>query len=245
MAAFDWSQYQSGPGMPFATPRPPSGPPEDDAEAKRRAALAQNGVDARNFANQGEAGYGAMTAAATAARDYLKRLASGQESVSAEQLRQGTQQNMSAQRSMAAGAAPQNAAMAARTAAIQSARLSSGMAGQQALAGIQERQAAQQALANMILQQRGQDIQVGLGSRQNAINANSQGTVGAPPPTFADKALGVLSGAIPLAFGMPRTPQQPQQPASPPSGLVHENPYAASTPPSPNPYDNLGGKNWY
>lgn len=142
------------------------GPSKDQAqlrEDQRKQADASNA-----FAGVGEQGYGAMTQESQQARDYLRRLASGQDSVSAEQLRQGMQQNVAAQRSMAASAAPQNAAMAARTAAIQAGRQGAGLAGQQAVAGLQERQAAQQALANMIMQQRGQDLQAALGSRQNA-----------------------------------------------------------------------------
>lgn len=61
--------------------------------------------------------------------------------------------------------------MAARTAMMNNARLGAGMSGAASLAGIQERNAAQQALNQSILQQRGQDSQVALGSRQNAVNA--------------------------------------------------------------------------
>ena len=43
---------------------------------------------------------------------YMQRIARGEESVSAEQLRQGLQQNISAQQSMAAGAAPRGYAQA-------------------------------------------------------------------------------------------------------------------------------------
>lgn len=120
-------------------------------------------------ADQADARSQALGAEAQARRDYLRRIASGQDSVSSEQLRQGLQQNVAAQRSMAASAPPSQSGMAARTAAIQSARLGSGMAGQQAVAGLQERQAAERSLADMILQQRGQEVQTMLGSRQQAI----------------------------------------------------------------------------
>ncbi len=123
---------------------------------------------ASKFAGQGEEGFGKLGAEATAQRDYLRRIAGGQDSVSAEQLRQGLMQNQAAQRSMAAGAAPGNAAMAARTAAMQSARLGSGLAGSQAVAGLQERQQANNALAELIMQQRQQELNAALGSRQNA-----------------------------------------------------------------------------
>lgn len=92
---------------------------------------------------------------------YMQRIARGEESVSAEQLRQGLQQNISAQQSMAAGAAPRNSAMAGLMASRNAMNLGAGMAGQQAMAGIQERQAAQNALSQMLLQQRGQAVQAG------------------------------------------------------------------------------------
>ena len=129
----------------------------------------QSGAAGR-FATQGEQGYGQMTGELDADREYLRRLRSGQNSVSAEQLRQGLQQNLAGQMSMAAGARPGMAPMAARTAAMQAARLGGGLAGQQALAGIAERNAAAAQLNQMNLQQRGQDMQVALGSRQNALN---------------------------------------------------------------------------
>lgn len=70
---------------------------------------------------------------------------------------------------MAASASPQNQAMAARTAAMQMGRQGMGMSGQAAMAGLQERNQAQQQLGSMILGQRGQDAQVATGSRGNAI----------------------------------------------------------------------------
>lgn len=152
------------------------GSKEQDAANKARQDAAFGNLNNQGgmssvFADQGQQGYGAMTEEAKQARDYLRQLASGQNSVSAEQLRQGNQQAMSAQRSMAASASPQNSAMAARTAAQNMGRINMGLAGQQAVAGLAERNAAQQGLANMIMQQRGQDLQAALGSRQNAIGA--------------------------------------------------------------------------
>lgn len=141
------------------------------SNASLSAARGQQAGSASNFAGVGEQGYGAMTAEAQQARDYLRGLASGQNSLSSEQLRQGLQQNLATQRSMAASASPQNSAMAARTAANNMGRANAGMSGQAATAGIQERNAAQQALNQMIMQQRQQDATVAMGSRQNAINA--------------------------------------------------------------------------
>ncbi len=170
------------------------GPSTD--QARQRELAQQQAEAANNFANFGQDSYGALTTEAAQAREGLRRLASGQDSLSAEQLRQGLQQNVAAQRSMAAGAAPQNQAMAARTAAMQAGRLGQGMAGQQALAGIQERQAAQQGLSNMILGQRGQDANVALGSRQNANAA-----LGAykPDPSTMEKLAGV-AGPLAMLF---------------------------------------------
>lgn len=74
--------------------------------------------------------------------DRYGRIAAGQDSISAEQLRQGLQQNQAAQMSMAAGARPGNAAMAARTAAMNMSRQGMGMSGQAAMAGLQERRDA-------------------------------------------------------------------------------------------------------
>jgi hypothetical protein len=153
----------------------------DQARAGLNAAAGSAGM----FASQGQQGYHSGTQQLQGtygqignAMNYLQGQMQGQNSVSAEQLRQGLQQNLSAQRSMAASASPQNSAMAARTAAIQSGRLGAGMSGQAALAGIQERNSAAQnygqlgsALGQLQLGQRGQDVNVALGSRGQQIGA--------------------------------------------------------------------------
>ncbi len=140
-----------------------------------RANLDETGLASNQFAEYNQGGVQQLGGEASAQRDYLRRLASGQDSVSAEQLRQGLGQNLSAQQSYAAGASPQNAAMAARTGAMQMGRMGSGLSGQQALAGLQERQNANQQLTNAILQQRGQDMQGALGARQTAVGAYGGG----------------------------------------------------------------------
>lgn len=137
----------------------------------RYSNLNTQGGAASNFAEQGQVGFGALGQESADLRAQLGRYASGQDSQSAEQLRQGLQQNLAGMRSMAASAAPQNAAMAARTAMMTGGRQASGMAGQQALAGIAERQAATESLGNMIGQQRGMELQAALGSRGQAIDA--------------------------------------------------------------------------
>lgn len=101
----------------------------------------------------------------------LQAIQSGRNSVSAEQLRQGLQQNVAAQQSMAAGAAPQNQVMAARTAMMQAGRLGAGLAGQQAVAGLQERQQASQLAAQLAEQMRQQSLQATLGGQGGALNA--------------------------------------------------------------------------
>lgn len=144
---------------------------ESDSSKQKRNDLNETGLASNQFAEYSQGGVQQLGAEAAAQRAYLGQLASGQHSVSAEQLRQGLQQNIAGQRSMAASAAPANQAMAARTAAIQMGRQGAGLAGQQAVAGLQERQQAQQALAQMIMQQRQQDMQGALGSRQTAVSA--------------------------------------------------------------------------
>jgi hypothetical protein len=168
---------------------------ESQSAQEKRANLNAQGAAASNFAGVGEQGYGAMTAEAQASRDYLRQLASGQHSVAGEQLRQGLQQNLSTQRSMAASASPQNQAMAARTAAMNMGRLGAGMSGAAAVAGLQERQQAQKALNDAILGARGQDMNVALGSRGNAISG--YGGV-APDKSWLEK----YGGAVAAGFGM-------------------------------------------
>jgi len=142
----------------------------DPAEMERRR-KALEAMRAGHFANVGEADFSRMTEESQAVRDYLRQVASGEHSVSGEQLRQGLQQNQAQQQSMAAGASSSNAPMMARNAAMNMGRASSGMAGQAAIAGLQERQNAQQALSQMLLGQRGQDVQVGLGARGLTLDA--------------------------------------------------------------------------
>jgi hypothetical protein len=144
---------------------------EDETAAEQRSNLNNQGGAASNFADYGQSNYGALTDEASRQRDQFRRLASGQDSLSSEQLRQGLSQNMATQRSMAASASPANAPMASLMAAQNMGRMGAGMSGQAALAGIQERAAANKALSDMILQQRQQDANVALGSRQNATAA--------------------------------------------------------------------------
>jgi hypothetical protein len=182
-----------------------TGDPGADAEKARKAQLYQQAGAAGGFADQAQGSYQALGNDAAGQRAYLARLASGQDSVSAEQLRQGVQRNQAVQQSIAAGASPQNTAGAARTAAIQSARIGSGMAGQAALAGLQERQQAHQALTNSILTQRGQDMSATLGSRQAAIGGYGAGQAGAPEKSFLERiGPAIQGGASAYAASDPR-----------------------------------------
>lgn len=179
-----------------------------DPNNPNRAAL-QSQIDQSNQLAQGARGFGDTAAQnyngvdtnnLNQSRQYLQDLATGKNSVSALQLQQGLQSNLAAQRSMAAGAAPQNSAAAARNAANNAARLGYGYSGQQALAGLQERNQAQQQLSGLDLSRRGQDLQ-GFGAGYGAANqayANSMsgyGTMlGNPQKTTGDILPGIVSG---------------------------------------------------
>ena len=183
--------YRSGSGLT----QPASGEPKSFASQQAYAdwLLQQQGAQARgqqcrpmayddySLKGQGRAGaddarqawldYQAAMGAGNLQLGRLKSQMLGDYSVSAEQLRQGLQQNVAAQQAMAAGAAPRNQAMAARTAMLQSGRLGAGLAGQQATAGLQERQqAAQQyqALLNAMMASSGATYGTATG---NAIRA--------------------------------------------------------------------------
>lgn len=125
----------------------------------------------------------------------LQAQAQGKNSISALQLQQAQRANLAQQRSMAAGAAPGNAAMAARQAANNMARLGYGLSGQQAIAGLAERNQAQQAYANMLGQARGQDLQGALGAYGTQVQAYGGGAnAQANAPTLGGSILGGIEG---------------------------------------------------
>lgn len=108
-------------------------------------------------------------------RGYQNDLASrlmgqvnGQDSMANLALRQSTDQNIAQQRSMAAGAAPGNSAMAQRMAMQNIGNINQGFGSQAAMLGIQERNAAANSLAGLSGQARGQDLQ------NNQFNAGAQ-----------------------------------------------------------------------
>lgn len=145
----------------------------EEAKQAARAGLQGQADASGQFAGLGEKDYLAQGKNLNTLQDMLSGLASGKDSFSAEQLRQGLGSQLSMQSSLAAGAAPQNQAMAARNASMNMGRITSGMAGNTALAGIAERQAAQQALGGILGQRMGLGAQVGLGGRQNAMGGYS------------------------------------------------------------------------
>lgn len=98
--------------------------------------------------------------------DHLRGQMSGQNSLSVEQLRQDSGRNIAMQQALAASAGPQNAAMAQRMASQNAGRINQGMAGQAAMAGIAERNAAAQALGGLAGQARGQDMSQQFGAQQ-------------------------------------------------------------------------------
>lgn len=166
---------------------------ESDSSKQKRNDLDYQGQEASGFANEGQDAYTGMRAEGAGIRDMLRKQATGETSLSAEQLRQGLQQQVAQQRSLAAGAAPGNAAMAARQAAMNTARLGYGMSGQAALAGIQEREAGARALSDAYNQQRALELQQALGSRQNATQAYGGIT---PDKSFLDKWGNAIIGGI-------------------------------------------------
>lgn len=144
--------------------------------------------------------------------DYLRRIARGQESVSAMQLRDALARTNAQQASMAAAAAPRDSTMAALMASRNAMQASSGLAGQQAIAGIQERQAAQSQLVDALLRQRQQDI----------------GGGGPTTPTWLERWGPAIQSGLTiygLQNGKSAPQQQPQRPAPPPGYNPNVNPW--------------------
>lgn len=181
-----------------------TGDPGADDERKRKELLYQQAQRSGSFADRNERGFGALGARGAGALDDLQGIAQGRNSYSAEQLRQGLQQGLAAQQSMAAGASPRNAAGAARTAAIQMGRLGAGLAGQQSLAGIQERQQAQMAYANLLQGLRGQDLQGVLGARGTAMGGYGAQNAGAPEKSWLEKYGPAIQSGAAIAASDPK-----------------------------------------
>lgn len=166
------------------------------SDATRQNLLAQQGALAGKFADQSQQGYNAYGAQGQQALNGLQAIANGQNSVSALQLQQAMQSNLAQQRSLAAGASPQNSAMAARTAAIQMGRSNAGLAGQQAVAGLQERNQAQGQYGSLLQGLRGQDLSAALQSRQNAMSGYGAGMTGNPQKSWIETYGPAIAGGI-------------------------------------------------
>jgi len=145
-----------------------------DPAADTRQQLTGTAGQAGAFATGAQQGFNQYGQQGQAALDYLRGQMMGQNSVSAEQLRQGLMQQMAQQRAMAASASPQDAAMAAQNAMMNSARLGYGMSGQAATAGLQERNQAAQNYAALLQGLRGQNLQGVLGGYGTATQGYGQ-----------------------------------------------------------------------
>lgn len=174
--------------------------PGADAERARRAQLYGQAATSGQFADRNEAGFAQLGAQGRGALAGLQRQAQGKDSVSAQQLRQGLEQMYAQQLSQAAGASPQNAAGAARTAAIQMGRAGQGMAGQQAIAGLQERQQAQQAYANLLQGLRQQELNAALGGRQTAVTGYGAANAGEREKSNMEKYGPAIAGGLGALF---------------------------------------------
>lgn len=174
-----------------------SGDPGTDAENARKQQLYQQAQAAGQFAGAQQNQFRTLQGQQADTIARLKGLASGQNSVSAEQLRQAAAQNQAQQLSIAAGAGgTPNAAAAARTAAIQAGRIGAGLAGQQAIAGIQERNAAANALTNALGTYGGQALSAAQSARGQALQGYGAAEAGAPEKSWIEKyGPAILGGA--------------------------------------------------
>ncbi len=165
----------------------------------KQANLNSVGANAQQFAGSNQAGFNGLGSQGNQSLAQLQAIANGQNSVSAMQLQQAQQAAMAQQRSLAAGASPANSAMAARNAANNLNTANYGLAGQQAVAGLAERNQAQTQYANLLGTLRGQDLQGALGSNQTAVGAYSGGLNGVADPTIAQQWAPIVSGIATIA----------------------------------------------
>lgn len=161
-----------------------SGAPTTDSPAADRNNFQLAGADARgDFLRGGAqnaqnriapqaagalAGDSAFAGDQRALVDRLRGQMNGQDSLAQLQLRDATDSNIAQQRSQAASASPGNAAMAQRLAMQNTGRINQGFGSQAAQLGIQERNAAANALGAVAQGARGQDQQ------QSQFNAGQQ-----------------------------------------------------------------------
>jgi hypothetical protein len=71
-----------------------------------------------------------------------------------------------------------------------------GMAGQQAVAGMQERNQAATQYGNLLAQMRGQDLNAALTARQNAESGYGAGMTGAPQPSWIQQYGPAIVGGL-------------------------------------------------
>lgn len=171
--------------------------PGGDAERARKQQLYGQAGAAGQFADAQQNQFRQLQGQQNANIAGLRAYANGSKSVSAEQLRQAAATNQAQQMSMAAGAGgTPNAAAAARTAAIQAGRVGAGLAGQQAVAGLQERQQAQNSLANALGTYGSQALTASTNARGQAMQGYGAQEAGAPEKSWFDKYGGaIIAGA--------------------------------------------------
>lgn len=165
-------------------------------EQARKKLLEEQALKSGEFADYGEGGFRSLGGAADNARQNLADIASGKLSQSREILRQGLNQQLSNARSMAAGG---GTPMAARTAAMNMGRAGYGMSGQASLAGIAEQQGAAKLLQDAILQQRQQELNAALGSRQNAMTGYGAGQPFTPEKGFIERNGAAIAAGLGVA----------------------------------------------
>lgn len=199
----------------------------DAADQEKKDRLNAVGASGQQFGDSAAGNYAGLTGRLNGSLDALQAQANGQNSVSAMQLQQGLQQNQAAQRSFAAGASPNNSAAAARTAAMQMGRMGTGLAGQQALAGLQERNQAQQNYASMLGAARGQDMQGALGGYNTATTAYGGGLNGQPTKSSAEKYAPIVAGLAAMSDERAKTAIAPGSGAAG-HALGKLNPYTFS-----------------
>lgn len=136
-------------------------------------ALGNLGAKGSQISNMGRDNYQQYGQRINTLADQLARLASGEDSLSALQLKQGTDRNVKQQMAMGQSGRGAGSPLAARLAAQNAAQLNAGLSGAQAQAGIQERSAAQNALGGLLGQARGQDLQAMIQGLNSGIDARS------------------------------------------------------------------------
>lgn len=170
--------------------------PSDQAKIDRLNGVGSQGM---NFAGDARANYNNMTQRLNGSLDYLQGQMQGKNSIAGEQLRQGLQQTQAQQQSLAASASPNDAPMAAFAAGNNMARLGYGMSGQQALAGIAERNAAAQQYASLLGASRGQDLQGTLGGYNVGLGAYGGGLNAQRDPTLVGQLAPAVMGFASMA----------------------------------------------